>query len=143
MRHRVQDRQYFIHSFCNPFSKFQILSWQLTILFHRFWVLYLQGSRSFLVVEVVSYFIFFCPPRIIFKPCSSSLRKCHACTVRIFLKYLLLSRYLFPIMLGRLNARARFRAMAEASIPLSSIGLGETSSSSSQPVDRELQTVRI
>ena len=42
----------------------------------------------------------------------------------------------FLIMLGRLNARARFRAMAEESIPLSSIiHLGETSSSS-QPVDR-------
>ena len=33
-------------------------------------------------------------------------------------------------MLGRLNARARFRAMAEESIPLSSLSLGESSSSS-------------
>jgi len=39
-------------------------------------------------------------------------------------------------MFAQLNARARFRAMAEASIPLSSISLGE--SSSSEPVDREL-----
>ena len=45
-------------------------------------------------------------------------------------------------MLGRLNARTRFQAIAEASIPLSSISLGETSSSS-QPVDRGLQPVRI
>ena len=49
---------------------------------------------------------------------------------------------LFLIMLGRLNARARFRVMAEASIPLSSISLGETSSSSNR-VDREFQPVRI
>ena len=48
--------------------------------------------------------------------------------------------YLFPIMLGRLNARTRFRAMAEASIPLRSIDLGETSSS--QRVDQE-QPVRV
>ena len=48
--------------------------------------------------------------------------------------------YLFLIMLGRLNARTRFQAMAEASMPLGSIGLGELSSS--QPVDRELQPVR-
>ena len=51
---------------------------------------------------------------------------------------------LFLIMLGRLNTRARFRAMAEASIPLSSFSLGETSSS--QPTstgDRELRSVGI
>jgi hypothetical protein len=36
---------------------------------------------------------------------------------------------LFLIMLRRLNTRARFRAMAEASIPLSNFSLGETSSS--------------
>ena len=36
---------------------------------------------------------------------------------------------LFLIMLVRLNTRARFRAMAEASIPLSSFSLGESSSS--------------
>ena len=39
-------------------------------------------------------------------------------------------------MLGRLNARSRFRAIAEASIPLRSLCLSETLS---QPVDRELQ----
>ena len=53
----------------------------------------------------------------------------------VFFQYLAVieADCLFPIMLGRLNARARFRSMAEASIPLSSISLGETSSS--QPVD--------
>jgi len=40
-------------------------------------------------------------------------------------------------MLAQLNARERFRAMAEASMPLSTISLGE--SSSSQRGDRELQ----
>ena len=48
---------------------------------------------------------------------------------------------LFQIMLGRLNARARFRVMAEASMPLNSISLDETSSS--EPIHRELQPVRI
>ena len=43
-------------------------------------------------------------------------------------------------MSGRLNARTRFRAMAEESIPLNNISFGETSAS--QPVDRELQLVR-
>jgi len=40
-------------------------------------------------------------------------------------------------MLTQLNARARYRAMAEASIPLGSFSLGGLSSS--EPVDRELQ----
>jgi len=40
-------------------------------------------------------------------------------------------------MLAQLNSRTRYRAMAEASIPLVSFSLGE--SSSSEPVDRELQ----
>jgi len=47
-------------------------------------------------------------------------------------------------MLAQLNARARFRAMAEASIPLSSISLGETGeTSSSEPAgaDRELHSL--
>ena len=69
-----------------------------------------------------------------------SLRKCNDCTVRFFYKYLVIIKtdYLLRIMLGRLNARTRFRAMAEAPIPLSTISLAETSSS--QPVDREFQT---
>jgi hypothetical protein len=55
-----------------------------------------------------------------------------------FLNTLLLSRPIayFQMMLGRLNARTRFRAMAEESIPLSSISLGGTSSV--EPVDREM-----
>ena len=54
-------------------------------------------------------------------------------------KYLVVIKidYLLPMMLGRLNARTRFRAMAEASIPLSSISVDETSLS--QSVDGELQ----
>ena len=57
-----------------------------------------------------------------------------------FYKYpvIIKTDYLLRIMLGRLNARTRFRAMAEAPIPLSTISLAETSSS--QPVDREFQT---
>lgn len=42
-------------------------------------------------------------------------------------------------MLAHLNTRSRFRAMAEASIPLSSFSLGASETSSSQPVDRELR----
>ena len=75
-----------------------------------------------------------CSPRMVLKKsCSSSLRKCNACTVRFFK----IEVCLFPIMSERLNARTRFRAMAEESIPLNSISFGETSSS--QPADRELQ----
>ena len=60
----------------------------------------------------------------------------------VFLYHVIEVDCLFPIVLGRLNARARFRAMAEASMPLSSLNLGETSSSSER-VERELQPVRI
>jgi len=42
-------------------------------------------------------------------------------------------------MLAQLNARTRFRAIAQESIPLSSIRLGETSSSQPVDSDRELQ----
>ena len=62
----------------------------------------------------------------------------------VFLKYLaVIEGCLFPIMLGSLNTRSRYRAMAEESIPLSSFSLGASEASSSQPVDRELQSVRI
>ena len=82
----------------------------------------------------------FCSPRMVLNPCSSSLRKRNACTVCFFKYFAVIEAvYLFSIMLGRLNARTRFRAIAEAPIPLSSISLGGMS----QPVDRELQPVRI
>ena len=77
---------------------------------------------------------------------SQSLRKCNACTVCFINNTLLFFEVdfaYFPIMLGRLNARARFRAMANASIPLSSFSLGETSTSQPVDIDRELQLVRI
>ena len=53
-----------------------------------------------------------------------------------YVEYLLV----FPILSGRLNARARFRAMADQSMPLNSISLGETVLS--EPADRELELVR-
>ena len=51
----------------------------------------------------------------------------------------------FQSRCGRLNARTRFRAMAMAdeSIPLNNISFGDNTTGSSQPVDRELQLVRI
>lgn len=57
----------------------------------------------------------------------------------VFLYLAIKADYLFLIMLGRLNARTRFQAMAEESIPLSTINLGETSS---QSAARESQPVR-
>ena len=135
-----QDIWCFNLTFCNPFLILNsVLSPQY--FFYRFWVLYLQASSSFLLLLVVSHSIFFLFPWMVLNSCSLSLRKCNVCTV-CFLNTLLLQgfEYLFPIMLGRLNAREQFRAMAEAPIPLSSISLDETSSSA--PVDRELQPVR-
>ena len=138
MKYWVQDNQCYIPTFCNPI-KFQILPCRLTILFHSLAVIYNQASQCILLLVVVSHSIF-CSPRMVWNPCSSSLHKCNVCTVR----FLILCYYRFGLLIsnhvGRLNARTRFRAIAEASIPLSSFNLGETSS---QQVDRELQPVRI
>ena len=51
---------------------------------------------------------------------------------------------LYPLVLRRLNARTRYQALANASIPLSTLNLGSTTSRSAEPerVDRELQSVR-
>ena len=94
-----------------------------------------SGFAIFFFTGGSQSFHLFCSPIIVLKSCSSSLCKCNACTV-CFFQYLAVIEVdcLFPIMLGRLNARTRFRAMAEASIPLSSISLGETSHAS-QPVE--------
>ena len=93
--------------------------------------------RSITSVVDVSHITFFRSPRMLLKQCPSSLRKCNAYTVRFLYKQIPCCYYLLPIMSRRLNARTRFRAIAEASIPFSSISLDEMSSS--QPVDRELQ----
>ena len=66
----------------------------------------------------------------------------------MFAQYVLLCSYdagcLYPLVLRRLNARTRYQALANASIPLSTLNLGSTSSRSAEPerVDRELQSVR-
>jgi hypothetical protein len=63
-------------------------------------------------------------------------------------QYVLLCRYdagcLYPLVLRRLNARTRYQALADASIPLSTLNLGSMSSRSAEleHVDRELQSVR-
>ena len=58
----VQDKQHFISAFCNPFlnSKYCLVA---SILFHRFQVMYLQASRSFFLLVVVSHSIFFVLPQ--------------------------------------------------------------------------------
>ena len=102
-----------------------------------FTIFFVRGGRKL--------FQFFCTPRMIIKPFYSSLCECNACTVSFYFLFftktlVVIEVCLFPIMSGRLNARTRFRAMAEESIPLNNISFGETSAS--QPVDRESQLVR-
>ena len=99
-----------------------------------FTIFFVRGGRKFF------FFLFFSQDGI--KTVLFSLRKCYACTVRFFKKIPRCYRScLFLTMLGRLNARARFRAMAEASMPLNTLSFAETSSS--QLVDRESQPVKI
>ena len=130
------------------FWKFQILSHNTFFFFtgFGFWTFWLHDLFCSWWSWVISSF-FFCSPRMVdIKPCffKSTQTQCLHSTFLFYFKYLAVfikAAYFLPIVLGRLNARTRFRAMAEASIPLNSISLDETSSS--QPVDRDLQQVRI
>ena len=89
MKYWVQVTWSFIPTFCNAFlnSKHCLIASQ----FISDSGYYNFGLCGLLYYGWTYVFLFFCSPRMILKPCSSSLCKCNACTV-CFFSTMLLSR---------------------------------------------------